>query len=147
MFVFSRQAIAALFGVLFLAAASVAEASGAKGLFINLTSSDLNRASMAITFGHRVMKDKKLPTTVFLNVDAVRLADRNIPSQVSAGGKSVQQMLKDFMADGGKVIACPMCMKNVGGMDKADLIDGVVVGGPEVTWPALLGDDVRVLSY
>jgi sulfur relay (sulfurtransferase) complex TusBCD TusD component (DsrE family) len=142
-----HKPFAALLGLLLLAAATAAQAGEAKGLFINLTSGELNRAAMAISFGHRVLKEKRLPTTLFLNVDAVRLASRNIPSQTPAGGRSVHQMLKDFMADGGKVIACPMCMANVAGMKQADLLEGVVMGSAEVTWPALLGDDVRVLSY
>lgn len=51
------------------------------------------------------------------------------------------------MGAGGKVLACPMCMKNVGGMKKADLLEGVVVGGSTVTWPALFAENTTVLNY
>ncbi len=42
-------------------------------------------------------------------------------------------MLIGFIQAGGKAIVCPMCMKNVGGLSKDDLIEGVVVGVSNVT--------------
>lgn len=116
-------------------------------LFVNLTSDDLDRAAMAINFSTRVRQEKKIPVTLFLNVEGVRLADKRIPAKTHANGKSLKQMLDDFVKAGGKVIVCPMCMKNVGGMSKADLVPGVVVGASDVTWPALFADDTTVLSY
>lgn len=120
---------------------------GQKSLFVNLTSNEMNRAAMAISFSTRVRTQKQIPVTIFLNVDGVRLANRNIPGSTHVSGKTPQEMLASFMAAGGKVIACPMCMKNVGGMKKADLMDGVVVGGSDVTWPALFADNTTVLNY
>lgn len=118
-----------------------------KSLFINLTSNEMDRAAMAINFGTRVLDQKKIPVTLFLNVDGVRLVNRNIPSGTHVSGKTLHKMLADFMAGGGHVIACPMCMKNVGGMTKADLLDGVVIGSSHETWPALFADGTTVLSY
>jgi predicted peroxiredoxin len=130
-----------------LVTASPVLADSERSLFINLTSNELNRAAMAINFGHRVLTEKKMPTTIFLNVDGVRLVNKNIPQSVHQSGKTIHQMLTAFLKDGGKVIVCPMCMKNVGGMGKADLLKGVVLGGPNTTWAALFADDVTVLSY
>lgn len=45
-------------------------------------------------------------------------------------GKSIQDMLKSFMADGGTVIMCSACSK-AAGLGAADYIDGVEMG----TWP------------
>ncbi len=118
-----------------------------KSLFVNLTSNEMNRAAMAINFGTRVRTQKKIPVTIFLNVDGVRLVNRNIPDSTHVSGKSLKEMLGEFMAAGGRVIACPMCMKNVGGMTKADLMDGVAVGSSDVTWPALFADNTTVLNY
>lgn len=118
-----------------------------KSLFVNLTSNEMNRAAMAINFSSRVRTQKKIPVTIFLNVDGVRLVNRNIPDSIHVSGKSLKEMLSDFMAAGGHVIACPMCMKNVGGMTKADLMDGVVIGSSDVTWPALFADKTTVLNY
>lgn len=116
-------------------------------LFVNLSSDELNRAAMAISFSTRVLTEKKIPVTIFLNVDAVRIADKNIPENKHASGKSLKEMLVTFMDGGGKVIACPMCIKNVGGMTKDDLINGINVGSSDVTWPALFAEDTTVLSY
>lgn len=118
-----------------------------QSLFINLTSREMNRAAMAIVFGHKVLTKKEIPVTIFLNVDGVHLANRNMPQNVHSSGKTLQEMLKSFMADGGQVIVCPMCMKNVGGMSEKDLIDGVLLGGPKTTWKALFADNVTVISY
>lgn len=118
-----------------------------KSLFVNLTSNEMNRAAMAINFSSRVRTQKKIPVTIFLNVDGVRLVNRNIPDSIHVSGKSLKEMLSDFMAAGGRVIACPMCMKNVGGMTKADLMDGVEIGSSDVTWPALFADKTTVLNY
>lgn len=111
-------------------------------LFVNLTTDEARRVAMAVGFATKVREEKKIPVTIFLNVEGVRLADKNI-----AHCGASQELLKEFMRSGGRVIVCPMCMQNVGGMDKDDLISGVEIGGPEVTWPALFDDDVTVLSY
>ncbi len=124
----------------------LASESGAS-LFVNLTSDDLDRAAMAINFSTRVRQQKKIPVTLFLNVEGVRIADKRLPEKKHANGKSLKEMLGNFMQAGGKVIVCPMCMKNVGGMSKADLVSGAVVGSSDVTWPALFADDTTVLSY
>jgi predicted peroxiredoxin len=116
-------------------------------LFVNLTSDEVNRAGMALTFSTRVLQEKKIPVTIFLNVDGVRIADKTLPSPQHPMGKSLQQMLANFIKAGGQVIACPMCMKYVGGLSKENLLEGVEVGGPDVTWPALFSDNTTVMSY
>jgi predicted peroxiredoxin len=129
-----------------LAAADETEADQ-PSLFVNLTSAELNRAAMAISFATRVRLEKQIPVTIFLNVEGVRLADLRIPAQTYASGQTPQEMLVGFMEAGGTVIACPMCMQNVGGLSEDQLLDGVVVGGSDVTWPRLFADDATVLSY
>ena len=123
-----------------------ATASGKK-LFVNITTDDTNKSAMAVSMATLVLTTKKVPVTILLNVDAVRLADKTIPQNKYASGETVTEMLAGFMKAGGTVIVCPMCMKNVGGMDKNDLIPGVIMGGPDVTFPALLADDTTVISY
>lgn len=100
---------------------------------------------MAIGFSTKVLTQKKIPVTIFLNVEGARIADKNIPEHKHANGKSLKEMLAAFMSAGGQVIVCPMCMKNVGGLGKEDLIPGVTVGGPDVTWPALFAEGTTVL--
>jgi predicted peroxiredoxin len=135
--------LVAVLSVLFALPAS----ADGKSLFVNLTSDDTSRWGMAVGMATMVLEKQKIPVTVFLNVDAVRLADKSIPQNKYANGKTATEMLDGFMQAGGKVIICPMCMKNVGGMEKSDLIPGVVMGGPDVTFPALMADDTTVISY
>ncbi|MDX2503476.1 MAG: DsrE family protein [Gammaproteobacteria bacterium] len=135
-----------LFVLLTVLVALPASASGKK-LFVNLTSDDTNRAAMAVGFATKVLQKEKIPVTILLNVDAVRLADKNIPQNKYANDKTVTEMLAGFMKAGGKVIMCPMCMKNVGGMEKSDLIPGLIMGGPDVTFPAMLAEGTTVISY
>jgi len=122
-------------------------AENTQKLFVNLTSDEINRATMAIMFSTKVLKEKKIPVSLFLNIEAVRIVDKNIPEHKHVSGKSLKEMIAGFMAAGGRVLVCPMCMKNVGGLSQQDLIKGVEVGGPSQTWPALFADNTTVLSY
>jgi predicted peroxiredoxin len=77
----------------------------------------------------------------------VRLADRNATAHRHVSGKTLQEMLAGLMKAGGRVIVCPMCLQNVGGLDREDLLEGIETGGPDVTWPALFAPGTVVLSY
>jgi predicted peroxiredoxin len=115
-------------------------------VFTNVSTDDVNKAAMAVKFTHGLMKSKGMPATLFFNVYAVRLVNRYVPSPVYPTGQSLQQMLDAFMKDGGTVLACPMCMKNVGGMTTADLYPGVNAmegGGAN----AASQPDTMILSY
>lgn len=125
-----------------------------ESLFVNLTSDDVNRAAMAIMFATMTKKQSGIDVTIFLNVEGVRLADNQRPAAIWVGGmegpKTVHEILSAFMAAGGTVIACPMCMKNVGGMDPQgeDLFDQRIVLGDHMTVSkAMFGPRVTVLSY
>ncbi len=117
-----------------------------KQVVANITTNDVNRAAMAIKFTHAIMKNKKMPATLFFNVYGVELVNKTKPSPVYPTGQNISQMLAEFIKDGGTVLACPMCMKNVGGMTNADLMAGVAAkkgsGLEAITQP-----DTLVLSY
>jgi predicted peroxiredoxin len=123
------------------------QAKPKKSLFVNLTSDDVSRATMAITVAHRVLSEKKIPVTIWLNVEAVRLVDKEIIQNMYGDARTSLEKLQAFMFDGGKVLICPMCMKNVGGMKKEDLPKGVELSEMDIFWTTLFADDVRVLSY
>lgn len=133
-------------GCLFLVTTTLTLAADSKNsLFINLSSDEINRAAMAVNLANKVLKEKQIPVTIWLNVEGVRLADINIPQSTYVNGKTVREMLQAFMKDGGKVIICPMCMKNVGGLDPdMDLLEGVTTEG---ALTALFAENVTVLSY
>jgi len=115
-----------------------------KKLFVNLISDDMDRAAMAVSISNKVLSTEKIPVTILLSVQAVRWVDKNIPQNKYVNGKTIPEMLQGFMKSGGQVILCQMCMTNVGGMTKEDVIDGVKFTG---TLSALFADNTTVLTY
>jgi len=137
---------AALVGLVLLGTVPAFAGDGAKTLFYNVTTDDEWAAGMAL--GQAGMARKSgYDVVVFLNVRAVYLADKARSWDVFSGtGKDVHQMISDLAAGGARIIICPMCMKRAG-LTEADLIDGVELGGPKVTFPLMTADDTVVVSY
>ncbi len=139
---------AALF-LLVLSGNSFADSKG--GLFVNLTTNDTWAAAKAILFAHqKVLKNGYKPVAIWMNVRGIYLIDKKRASHVhglmAKDGKSIQDMLKDFMADGGIVIACGACSK-AAGLTKEDFIDGVKMGNPELDQGILFDPKVKTLSW
>lgn len=128
--------IAGLFAVVFLSGAALA----ADPLFVNLTSDDGHRAHMAIAFSQATLEAGH-PVTLFLNVDAVKIAATKARKQ-----QHNRDMLAKFMKSGGKVLACPHCVEHAK-LKAADLIEGVQIGTPEMTQEALFAPGARTLSW
>lgn len=119
---------------------------GAKTIFYNLTTDEAWNAGMALGQANKAL-ESGYKVIVFLNVRGVLLASKSFKTDsLAASGMSLQDMLKGVMAKGGHVIICPMCMKKAG-LDLEGLIEGVVVGGPDVTMKAMTADDTAVISY
>lgn len=116
-------------------------AGDADPLFVNMTTEDAHRASMAITFGKAQM-ERGHPLTIFLNDKGVFVGARGNAAKYP----EQQKMLSEIMSKGGMVIACPMCMKHYG-VAEADLLPGVQVGKPELTGAALFKDDTQTMSW
>ena len=125
-----------------LAALSLSAVAGPNDpLFINLSTDELHRSSMAINFGKHHSANGH-PLTIFLNDKAVMMG-------VKAGsGKFAdqQQALSEAIASGALVIMCPMCLKQAG-YTEADLIPGVKIGGPKITGDALFKDGTKTMSW
>ncbi len=125
-----------------LAALSLSTYAGPNDpLFINLSTDDLNRASMAITFGKHHSASGH-PLTIFLNDKAVLMG-------VKAGSTKFadqQQALAEVISSGALVIMCPICLKQAG-FTEADLITGVKMGGPKITGEALFRDGTKTMSW
>jgi len=115
-----------------------------KKLFVSLTTDNLDRAAMAVGISNKVLSTKKMPVTIFLSAQGVRWGDKNIPQNRYVNGKTIPEMLQGFIKSGGQVIICKMCMKNVGGLKKSEVIDGIKFTG---TLTALFADNTTVLSY
>ena len=138
---------ACMFPLIHPAVAQEDKEEDAKSLFINLTSDQVNRARMAITLAQRVLVEKKIGVTIWLNVEGVRLLDSRGLQPRYGDGKSNLEVLEAFMRDGGTVMVCPMCLKNVGGLEPKDLPKGVILSEMEVFWEKAFAEDVTTLSY
>jgi sulfur relay (sulfurtransferase) complex TusBCD TusD component (DsrE family) len=110
-------------------------------LFVNMTTEDAHRASMAITFGKAQM-ERGHPLTLFLNDKGVFVGAKGNAEKYP----EQQKMLIEIISKGGVVIACPMCMKHYG-VAEADLLPGIQVGKPELTGAALFKDDSKTMSW
>lgn len=135
------RATRALFVFLVLMATLAAlPARAADPLFVNLTSNDSHRAQMALMFSQKVLEAGH-PVTVFLNVDAVKIAARK-----SGPHKDNQALLSALVKGGATVLACPHCVEHAG-MKSVDLIDGVKLGTQELVQGALFEPNTRSLSW
>ncbi len=125
-----------------LAALSLSAYAGPNDpLFINLSTDEMHRSTMAINFGKHHSANGH-PLTIFLNDKAVMLG-------VKAGSTKFadqQQALAEVISSGALVIMCPMCLKQAG-YTEADLIAGVKLGSPKVTGDALFKDGTKTMSW
>jgi hypothetical protein len=69
---------------------------GGKSLFVNLTSDEVNRAHMAITLARRVLAEKKIPVTIWLNVEGVRLLNGHLLQVRYDDGRNAREDLEAF---------------------------------------------------
>ena len=79
--------------------------------------------------------------TVFLNIDSVRIAEKDNP-MFEPSRAHLEQAIKA----GAKVIVCPHCL-HYAGLKKADLISGAKVGNSDEILGALFAPDTRVMSW
>jgi predicted peroxiredoxin len=147
-----KHALIAFVALFTLAAAPAAAQDAPKaGLFVNLTTDDTWAAAKAIMFAHeKALKNGIEPVAIWLNVRGVYLADKKRPSHVHGlmrgADKSIQDMLADFMADGGIVLACQACSA-AAGLTTDDYIDGVQMGSWDVVSGLLFDPNVKTLSW
>jgi len=143
--------LALLMALLTAFAATNVHADEKQGLFVNLTTDDTWSASKAIFFAHhRVLKSGHEPVAIWLNVRGIYLADRKRASDVhgpmAEKGHSIQDMLRAFMDDGGRVIACAACSR-AAGLTATDFIEGVEMGNPDLVLGILFDPNVKTLTW
>jgi sulfur relay (sulfurtransferase) complex TusBCD TusD component (DsrE family) len=110
-------------------------------LFVNLSSDEPMRASMAIQFGKHHFANG-YPLTIFLTDKAVNLGVKAGSGQFA----EQQQLISEIVASGALVIMCPICLKQRG-FTEGDLITGVKLGGPKMTGDALFRDGTKTISW
>jgi len=110
-------------------------------LFVNLTTDDSHRASMAITFGQNQL-ERGHPLTIFLNDKGVLIGSKANAAKFPSQQKAIAELLNKGVV----VLICPMCMKHYG-VKEADLLPGLKVGNPELTGGALFKDNTKTLTW
>lgn len=89
---------------------------------------DPERAALAFIVGNTaVVSDNE--TVVFLTVEGVRLATKGYADDIQKEGfPPVRDLISDYLASGGTLIACAACCKPRG-ITEADLIEGAEIAG------------------
>jgi predicted peroxiredoxin len=87
-----------------------------------------------------------LEVTMFLVSSAVDLVRKGAVdfARMNPLDPPLKELIEDFLAKGGKILACPPCAK-VRGYGESDLIDGVVITG-SASLHALIKDGAATLS-
>ncbi len=129
---------------------ALAQSTGATnakpGLFVNLTSDETWRGWMALHFAWRTHQQGH-PTTVFLNLEAVRWAWTKLPPKTLDNiGTPPQTALTNLLKEGGTVLICGPCIKRLG-IPPGELIPGVKMGAPGLTQSLMFKDGTRIMSW
>jgi predicted peroxiredoxin len=124
-----------------------ADVAAEGGLLINLTTSDTWSAAMAITFAQQSLDSGYEPVTIWLNVEGIYLADSNRPAHTHGLlERDMQELLQDFIDNGGRVLACPACTE-AAGLSSDDFVDGVEMASPDIIMPLLSDDNIQTLTW
>jgi predicted peroxiredoxin len=104
-------------------------AENADPIVYHLSSDDPWRASIALSdstnlksLGHNV--------TLMLSIEGVQVGVNNPHNFLAL--RNVINNVTDFISGGGKVVVCEICLE-IAGYEKDDLIDGAILGTPEVS--------------
>jgi predicted peroxiredoxin len=103
------------------------EKTGSADFLLNLTSDAFSSPHNTLMGLHLAQKALSggINATVFLNVDGVKLMAAGADT-ISFHNENLHEVLKAFMNEGGKVLACPHCME-VHGIADTELVEGVIV--------------------
>ncbi len=115
-------------------------------LFVNMTTGDSWRGWMGLHFAHATLRMGH-PVTVFLNLDAVKLASMTGEQEKKPSMQRVpRDILADFIKDGGVVLMCGPCMQEFG-LKPDDLVPGTRMGAPGLTQGFIFADNARTLTW
>ena len=115
-------------------------------VFVSISTDDLLDADAAVHFVEQAAK-RGHQVSILLNSRGTRLALGTVEKPIyGKQNKSIQDRLKALIKKGVKVIVC-FGHSKYDGRKKSDLIDGVIVGGPNIVMPALFEKNTKVISW
>lgn len=115
-------------------------AAGKDPLFTHITSDGAHRSMMAAQFSSKMLK-KGHPVTIYLTDVGVKVASKKY-----AELKNAQSIIKEIIAQGGRVYICPMCMQQYK-VEGADLIEGVKLGNADLLEKALFAPNTKTINW
>lgn len=117
-------------------------------LFINLTNNDPWKVAMAAFFATDfALKQGHEPVVIFVNVQATPIFHKSKSDlQVEQFGRTVHDLYREFLAAGGKVLVCPVCMKSIG-MKDSDLMQGAEKATISSVNDVLFRRDTKTLAW
>ncbi len=117
-------------------------------LFINLTNNDPWKVAMAAFFATDfALKQGHEPVVIFVNVQATPIFHKSKSDlQVEQFGRTVHDLYREFLAAGGKVLVCPVCMKSIG-MKESDLMQGAEKATISSVNDVLFRRDTKTLAW
>lgn len=93
----------------------------AKTVLVHITSDENHRVMMGVQHAKAMLGDGK-NVAILLDVDGVKAgADQPDPSLTAAN-----DMLEEFLADGGRVVACQHCI-GMAGFSMGDMLPGIEI--------------------
>ena len=110
-------------------------------LFVNVTTDEPHRITMALSFGKHHY-DHGHPLSIFLSDKGVFVGVKSSTGKYS----DQQKLLEEIIAKGGNVIMCPPCLKHYGFMPN-DLLPGIKMDSPKITGDALFKDGTKTMSW
>ena len=112
-------------------------------LVIAMSTDNVAIFDAAITIGTVALK-RGHPVTMLLRVNSIKVAVAK--NSYPVNDTTLSEKLSAFMKSGATVIAGGSCMKEMG-LVQRDLIEGVIVGTPDLVMATLFKKDSKILSY
>ena len=106
-------------------------------------SNDLHSMAMGLGLANN-LQEASADVTIFLDREAVRIADRGQPYLVY-GDTDVGALMESFVEGGGEVVVCPHCAE-LGGVERSELRPGMQLGTMESIARLFLDADL-VIDY
>jgi sulfur relay (sulfurtransferase) complex TusBCD TusD component (DsrE family) len=106
-------------------------------------SNDLHSMAMGLGLANN-LQEAGAQVTVFLDREAVRIADRGQPYLVY-GDTDTEALMTSFIDGGGAVVVCPHCAM-LGGVEASELREGMTLGTMESVARLFLDADL-VIDY
>ena len=121
----------------------------AKGLYIDVSSSDIFQIRRAFVVGTMVRNNHKLPVTVDLSLGAVRFVNKALPlaaEHIKIYDKTLHDYITTFMEAGGLIVVCPVSLQGEG-LTSDDLLEGINVADHDAIVALMLEQEIKILSF